>query len=199
VFGGPAREFTLTAEDPPTQDEDLERSEPDPIWQPRPALDRPPAVRHEVEEPVRWGGFFRRLFALLVDLIVLIAFCALMFMMAYVGYKAGLAGWGRTLTWNNTGPLLVFTSWGTCGLATVYFVVFHGLAGKTIGKWIFGLRVVGPEQTPIGYRQSLLRWLAAVAFAPLVLGFLWVLWSPQKRAWHDYVARSWVIRDRTRG
>ena len=45
------------------------------------------------------------------------------------------------------------------------------------------------------YRQALLRWLAAVGFAPILLGFLWMIWSREKRAWHDIIAQTWVIRE----
>jgi uncharacterized RDD family membrane protein YckC len=87
--------------------------------------------------------------------------------------------------------LVVF---GVIGLATIYFVLFHGMEGKTIGKWLLGLKVVGKEQGTITFRRAFLRWVATVGFAPLALSFLWVLWSREKRAWHDYLAGTWVIR-----
>jgi uncharacterized RDD family membrane protein YckC len=71
----------------------------------------------------------------------------------------------------------------------------HGLGGQTIGKMLLGLRVVGVERQPPSFRQAALRWLAAVGFAPIGLGFLWVLWQSEKRAWHDFVARTWVVRE----
>jgi uncharacterized RDD family membrane protein YckC len=92
-------------------------------------------------------------------------------------------------------PFLALLIWGWIGLATAYFVVFHSLEGKTIGKWLLGLRVVTAERGTVTYRRALLRWIGMVAFAPVLLGFLWVLWSPEKRAWHDLLARTWVIRD----
>jgi uncharacterized RDD family membrane protein YckC len=136
----------------------------------------------------------------------------------YIGYKVGLSAHGRAVTWGNETPLLFFFSWGGIGLATVYFVLFHGMEGKTIGKWLLGLKVVGKEQGTITFRRAFLRWLGTVGFAPLALGsarsllwgdglgvatfgfaplalgFLWILWSREKRAWHDYLAGTWVIR-----
>ena len=26
-------------------------------------------------------------------------------------------------------------------------------------------------------------------------GFLWVLWQGEKRGWHDFVARTWVVHE----
>jgi uncharacterized RDD family membrane protein YckC len=194
VFGARPQEFTLTPEEAPEPRDEPETES----WQfssdlrgraPRPAEET--AVR---AENVRWGGFFRRFFAFVIDLIVLAVLGTIMVLLSYIGYKVGLAGYGRAVTWRNVAPLLVFATWGGIALATLYFVVFHGLEGKTIGKWMMGVRVVGADQGAIGYRQALLRWAAEVVFAPLLLGFLWVLWSREKKAWHDYVARTWVIR-----
>jgi len=46
-----------------------------------------------------------------------------------------------------------------------------------------------------GFRQAAIRWFAAVGFAPIGLGFLWVLWQAEKRGWHDFAARTWVIHE----
>jgi len=143
---------------------------------------------------VRPGGFWRRAWALIIDLIVIGALVSVMAFLCYLGYRVGLSAHGRSLSLENTAPLLVLLSWGGFGLATAYFVLFHGMDGMTIGKWLLGLKVVGSEQGAITYRQAFWRWLAAAGFAPLALGFLWVLWSREKRAWHDYVAGTWVVR-----
>jgi uncharacterized RDD family membrane protein YckC len=112
-----------------------------------------------------------------------------------IGYKVGLAAHGRPVTWQNVMPLMTVLSWAWIGLTTIYFVMFHGMEGKTIGKWMLGLRVVGIEERTITYRQALLRWVGMVGFAPILLGFLWVIWSREKRGWHDLLARTWVIRN----
>lgn len=144
---------------------------------------------------VRWGGFFRRLFAFLLDIAVIALLVAVMGLLSYIGYKVGLSGHGRSITWGNIMPLVFLVTWGAIFLATLYFVVFHGGEGKTIGKWLLGLRVVGPDQSAVTYSRAFLRWLVMVAFAPLGLGFLWVLWDSEKRGWHDYLARTRVIRE----
>jgi uncharacterized RDD family membrane protein YckC len=195
IFGNRPEEFTLTAEEPPERGEELEGEDwrfPSDVGARADRTSEQPAAKGEA---VRWGGFFRRLLAFVIDILIIVVLAAFMFSLSYIGYSVGLAGYGRVITWRNAAPLFVFTTWGGMALATLYFVVFHGMEGKTIGKWLVGLRVVGADQTAIGYRQALLRWLAEVVFAPLVLGFLWVLWSHEKKAWHDYLAQTWVIRD----
>lgn len=198
VFGAKKGDFTLTPEEPVFElgDESLAPE----AWQFPLERETQPELRGEEKknaatDRVRWGGFFRRTFAFIVDIVVLMALSTAMFLLSYVGYKVGLAAYGRSVRWENAMPLIVLLTWGWIVLVTGYFVLFHGMEGKTPGKWLLGLRVVGEKQGAITYGQAFVRWLAAVGFAPIALGFLWVLWSREKRGWHDFLARTWVIRD----
>jgi len=76
----------------------------------------------------------------------------------------------------------------------VYTTLAHALAGATLGKWVMGLRVVGPD----GKRPSLARSaaraaLAATSAALLGLGFLLALFTRSGRSLHDLLARTWVV------
>ena len=155
------------------------------------------AAESAAEPAIRWGGFFRRLGAFVVDVVVIVLLSALMGMMAYVGYKVGLAAHDRPMSWNTAAPLISYLTLAWTGLATIYFVVFHGMEGKTVGKWLLGLRVVGTDQRPISYRRALLRWIGTIGLggASFGLAFLWILWQREKRGWHDFLARTWVIRE----
>jgi resuscitation-promoting factor RpfA len=198
IFGVPRnQEFSLTADAEPSEiDQTVDTDE----WQ-FPARSEPLAALadnpNEAVVEVRYGGFFRRLGAFIIDLLTILLLSALMGVMAYIGYKVGLAAHGRFVSWDNATPLLVLLTVGWVILAATYFVVFHGMEGKTIGKWLLGLRVVGLAQQPISYRRAFLRWVGMVGLgcASIGLSFLWVLWSREKRAWHDFLARTWVIRN----
>jgi len=144
---------------------------------------------------VRWGGFFRRAYALSIDLLVIALLSSIMGAMAYVGYKVGLGAHGQVISGDNAAALFAILTLGWLGLTTAYFIVMHGLGGQTIGKMLVGLRVVDVDRQPPSFRQAALRWLAAVGFAPIGLGFFWVLWQSEKRGWHDFVARTWVVRE----
>ena len=196
-LGGRREEFTLTPEEEPFElGEISEREEWQISSEQRPESERPGAEMSNRTAPeIHWGGFFRRACAFILDAIVILALSTVLFIMCYVGYKVGLSAHGRALTLDHSKPLFVLLMWGWSGLATAYFVVFHGMEGKTVGKWLLGLRVVGVERSRITYRRALLRWLGVVGFAPLLLGFLWILWSREKRGWHDFLAHTWVIRD----
>jgi uncharacterized RDD family membrane protein YckC len=196
VFEAPRREdFHLTREESYELDQPVSE-EP---WQFSPPSETPPTSFHEGTraEPVArvYGGFFRRAAALSLDLIAVALLAAMMGLMAYVGYKVGLAAYDRPMTRSTMTPLATLLAMSTMMLATAYFVLFHGIDGQTIGKRLLRLRVVGPENERMGYLRAALRWIATLALAPLLLGFLWVFLSREKRAWHDYLARTWVVRE----
>lgn len=158
-------------------------------------IDQSEADNAAQTEPPEWGGFWRRAGAFVIDAAVIILLAAVMFTLSYVGYKVGLSAHGKSVTWQNVTALLVLLSGGGIVLSGVYFSFFHAAHGQTIGKRLLGLRVVGREMVAITFKQAFVRWLVAAGFAPIGLGFLWVLWSREKRAWHDLAARTWVIRE----
>ena len=198
--------FTLTAEEPARELDEPGEPAAHQEWDFPPRAGSDSGVRYrapvfsteeKAEPEVRWGGFFRRVGAFLVDVLVIALLSALMGLMAYVGYKVGLAAHDRPMSRNNAAPLISFLTLAWTALTTIYFVVFHGMEGRTIGKWLLGLRVVGKDQRPISYRRALLRWIGTIGLggASFGLAFLWILWQREKRGWHDLLARTWVIRE----
>ena len=203
-----AENFALTAEETPQDIEEPKTAVEDQEWEFSPGAaatvdsvagrSAPVFIAPgEAVPDLRWGGFFRRLSAFVVDIAVIALLSTLMGIMAYIGYKVGLSAHDRAFSWNNAGPLISLLTFACMGLTTIYFVSLHGMEGKTVGKWLLGLRVVGKDQRPISYRRALLRWIGTVGLgcASLGLAFLWILWQREKRGWHDFLARTWVIRD----
>jgi uncharacterized RDD family membrane protein YckC len=193
-----AEDFTLTADDPqfereaPSQTDDWEFDSKPEFAPIPPGISAPSAPI----PALHWGGFFRRVAAFMVDVVIVLLLSVLMGMMSFIGYKVGLAAHDRVVSVGNAGPLVLFLTFGWVFLATAYFVVFHGMDGRTIGKRLLGLRVVSAEQTPVTYRQAFLRCLGlVVAVAPMAAGIFWILLNREKRGWHDLIARTWVVRD----
>jgi uncharacterized RDD family membrane protein YckC len=91
------------------------------------------------------------------------------------------------------------TAWVLFGLALiagfVYQVVFDARGG-TVGKRIFDLEVVDRETgEPIGRARAVTRALARLlSLLALGLGFLAMLWDPQRRTWHDRLTDTSVLR-----
>lgn len=197
IFGEKAEEFTLKPEDQSSEfDLDVESSD---AWQFSPQRTRAephPAQSGRAPEPqVRWGGFFRRGVAFAIDLVVLAVLATVLGLLSYIGYRVGLSAHDQALTMATARPLVSFVTLGCIVMVAGYFVLLHGMDGKTVGKWMLGLRVVGPKQAPVSFRQAFRRLVGTILFAPLILGVLWIVWSREKRAWHDFFAGTWVIRE----
>lgn len=63
----------------------------------------------------------------------------------------------------------------------------------TLGKWLVGIEVTGPDGERLTYPQAAKRNSGkALSFLVFGLGCLWVAWSREKRGWHDYLARTYV-------
>ncbi|MGH7826236.1 MAG: RDD family protein [Candidatus Binatia bacterium] len=196
VFRSRREEFALTPDDEPLEpgEDRLEDSQPPPERQNVTEEENP--VRDSVMNiDAPWGGFLRRTFAFVIDLVVVCVICLILFILCFIGYKVGLAAHDRTLSSQNSQGLVMFLTWGWMFLVTSYFVIFHGMEGQTVGKWLLGLRVIGEHGARVSYKRASLRWLSELFLAPLVLGFLWIIWSREKRAWHDYLARTWVVKE----
>jgi uncharacterized RDD family membrane protein YckC len=77
-----------------------------------------------------------------------------------------------------------------------YFGYLEGSpSGQTIGKRAVGIRVIDFQTGgALGFGRALVRYLMRIvsAFACL-LGYLWMLWDPEKQTWHDKVANSVVV------
>lgn len=71
--------------------------------------------------------------------------------------------------------------------------------GRTLGKKLFGLRVVDIEsQLAPGFGASLRRWLTHTVLDVLVVGVVGLAWCvfdrPWRQCWHDKAARTFVAR-----
>jgi uncharacterized RDD family membrane protein YckC len=77
----------------------------------------------------------------------------------------------------------------------LYYGLMDGRTGQTIGKRALGVKVVDVQTgAPIGVGRAIGRHFAAILSAiPCGLGYLWMLWDPNKQTWHDKIVRSYVV------
>jgi len=146
-------------------------------------------------EGVPWAGFYRRSCAFYIDVAILYALSSFLFYLMYVAYTVGLAVHGQMLDLDNLGYFIRILFFAGLLLVGGYFVLLHGMDGRTVGKWLLGLRVVSVNRTPITYGQALVRLFGTIPAAFFGLGFFWILLNREKRGWHDILARTWVIKD----
>ncbi len=79
-------------------------------------------------------------------------------------------------------------------LVVGFFGLFWTRSGQTLGMASWRLRVEREDGARLGWGDTLRRlgW-ALVSLLPLGLGFLWVLFDPERRAWHDRLSRTRVV------
>ena len=83
-------------------------------------------------------------------------------------------------------------------VAVVYYTVGVGRWGRTLGKLVVGLRVVRSDGSSLTYLRAFARyWTYYLSFIPLGLGVIAIALSPQKRAWHDLVVDTRVLREKS--
>jgi uncharacterized RDD family membrane protein YckC len=79
--------------------------------------------------------------------------------------------------------------------ALLYFVVFWAWKGTTLGGIVCNLRVTRIDGAPLQFSDALVRGLAAIfSIGVLGLGFLWILSDPERQAWHDRIAGTFVVK-----
>ena len=81
-------------------------------------------------------------------------------------------------------------------LSLAYFTYLHGAKGQTAGDAAMGIRVLDiRDGSVIGFQRAAIRWLMSIVSAVAILiGYLWMLWDPQRQTWHDKVAGSLPVR-----
>jgi len=80
-------------------------------------------------------------------------------------------------------------------LSIVYYVLFTYYRGQTPGKMLLGLHVQDENGNKPTLKQVLLREVVGkMVSTGLPIGYLWILWDPKKRGWHDYIAGTYVIK-----
>jgi uncharacterized RDD family membrane protein YckC len=78
-----------------------------------------------------------------------------------------------------------------------YYCFFWTSYGATPGKMVLGLKVITPDGGPISLGRALGRYFSVILSSiTLLIGFMMAGWDPEKRALHDRLAGTRVIRTR---
>jgi uncharacterized RDD family membrane protein YckC len=157
-----------------------------PLRTERAASEEPPSDAHHaaagaaaVEAPrtilsFSHATFFERLAAFALD-VVLIA------ILAQIVRLDRLFG-----EWSPDGNLLL--------VALVYHIAFWTWKQTTVGGIICQLRVIRMDGAPLRFAEAFVRGLSGIfslVFAGI--GFLWILRDPERQAWHDRIAGTFVV------
>lgn len=170
------------------------------VAQPAPAPAAQPAPDADPTNGVRHAGFWRRVWAALLDgVIVLVLWAAVS-----AGFELAAAAWlgsrefapdGRELL----GALSAISA-GRNALGTLVFLAYFALPeatpfGATLGKRLLGMRVTKLDGSRVGILRSIARnLLKGLSAAVLMIGFAMAGFTKRKQALHDKMTRTLVVR-----
>lgn len=80
------------------------------------------------------------------------------------------------------------------GIAYSVFFIGSG-SGQTVGMKVCNIRVIDVETGGrIDYGRAVIRYLVGIVSGlACLIGYLWMLWDPEKQTWHDKVAGTYVV------
>jgi uncharacterized RDD family membrane protein YckC len=148
------------------------------------------------EIPLVYAGFWRRLAAFLVDMIVIIVL-AIATAIPVVTLSNWVPRHPSGLLDNLIGGaliLIVLLGSNACiAMIFVYFPLLEGRFGRTLGKRIFGLKVLSEDGLPVGYGRAILRRLSFY-FQIFPIDALFIPFNPKRQRGFDILAKTIVVR-----
>ena len=80
-------------------------------------------------------------------------------------------------------------------LLLAYHIGFWTWKSTTVGGIICQLRVIRVDGSRVGFADALVRGLSSIfSLAVVGLGALWILKDPERQAWHDKIAGTYVVK-----
>ena len=128
------------------------------------------------------AGLFRRLAAILYDSLLIIAMWLITTLLLVVFINDGAA---------LQGPLFQF---GLYFEACLFYSYFWRLRGQTLGMQVWKIKLVSPSLQTLSWQECFARlFFALVSVSMLGLGFIWMLFDPDRLTWHDRASGTRVV------
>jgi len=137
--------------------------------------------------PMRYGGFWIRVVAYIIDAIILGIVGAIIAVIFGVNFSdPNLAQNGRYQGAQLFDLVVSFA----------YFAGLWTVMDGSLGQRILGMRVVDANTgAPIGFGKAALRWLGLIiSFAVCFIGVIWVAFDARKQGWMDKIGGTVVVR-----
>jgi uncharacterized RDD family membrane protein YckC len=101
--------------------------------------------------------------------------------------------------------ILPFFAYGGASLLVIfilglYYWLFTGLTGQTLGKMAVGIKVVNVQGDRPGLGVAALREILGKLISTIVIciGFIWIAFDNNKQGWHDKIASTYVVKVESR-
>jgi uncharacterized RDD family membrane protein YckC len=160
-------------------------------WVPRPSFAPPVVVPPGPEPGMKWGGVGIRLGAIVIDAIIVVV--------SYFGLAFGLAASGQSTRTGEISPAATAAVLAWMLFALAYHPVCWYVFGATPGQKVLGLRVAQASSgESLGVSAVLIRFVifafTTVMIPVGIISAVMTSQDPFKRAWHDEIARSIVVK-----
>lgn len=132
------------------------------------------------------AGFWVRFWAYLIDLLVISSISSIVI---YPVFK--ISGWDfQGATWY--APIGFMTSF----IFYLYFVLMTKFFKQTVGKMIFGLRVVSTKHEELSIPTILFREWIGRFFSATIWPLYWIIgFTPNKQGLHDFISDTMVVHE----
>ncbi|WP_329955845.1 RDD family protein [Calidifontibacillus erzurumensis] len=142
----------------------------------------------EIQHYVVLAGFWIRLWAYILDMVVVGSLHRIFIYPLFRMFDI---------------PLSETSMFSTIVIATAavmyaYFILMTKFFGQTLGKMVFGMKVIHENSQKLTWSTVIFRELIGkfISKTVLFLGFIAILLSSKKQGWHDYFADTIVIQER---
>ena len=137
--------------------------------------------------PISYAGFWLRVSAALIDQIILANISLIFFLLLFFGFFSKN---GQLMSNSEEIILYIFLTI----LVIIYFPFMESRGGATLGKKIFGIKVLKENGEPVKFFRSLVRNLFKYLIS---IGFVSAAFTEKNQALYDFFASCIVVRSRT--
>lgn len=136
------------------------------------------------EQPVRYAGFWMRFWAYLLDLVVIGSIERIVVKPLFRLLDISLS------EFNMFAPISI----ASAIIFYVYFVLMTKYFNQTLGKMVFGLKVIDLKRDQLTWGTILFReWIGRFISATIMIGYLIVAFLPKKQGLHDLFTDTTVV------
>ena len=76
----------------------------------------------------------------------------------------------------------------------IFFLYFWRLKGQTLGMQVWKIKTINDRGEILTFAECVVRFFfATFSFAVMGLGFVWILFDPDRLAWHDRASGTRVV------
>ncbi len=133
---------------------------------------------------VRYAGFWMRFWAYLLDLIVVGSIVRLVIKPLFRMLDLSLAEFNMFAPFSIASAVIFY----------LYFVLMTKYFNQTLGKMVFGLKVIDLKHEQLSWGTILFReWIGRFISSTVIVGYIIIAFLPKKQGLHDLFTETTVV------